>query len=92
MPEVPNPKSQLPDPTSLLALAHRYRTHGAQALHLVTPIAIAAAAVMAPTPAVLVVPNPTAAPTIEKRLRDMIRVDALPVFLQFRNDLVVIVP
>lgn len=62
------------------------------ARHLIAPIAFAAAAVMAPAAAVLVVPNPTTAPTIEKRLGNMVRIDALPVFLQLRNDLVVVIP
>lgn len=47
---------------------------------------------MAPAATVLVEPNPAAIPTVEKRLRDMIWVDALPVLLQLRNDLVVVIP
>ncbi len=47
---------------------------------------------MAPAATILVVPNPTATPAIEKRLGNMVWIDALPVFLQLRNDFVVVIP
>lgn len=46
---------------------------------------------MAPAATIFLEPNPTAAPTMEKGLRDVCRVDTLPVLLQLRNDLVVVV-
>lgn len=63
----------------------------ATTIHLQAPVAMTAAAVMAPLVTVRVERNPTARPAFEMGLRNVLRVDALPVLLQLRNDLVVVV-
>lgn len=60
-------------------------------IHLLARVAFAGTTVMAPFVTVFVEPNPTAMPTMEKGLSDMFRVDALLIFLQLRNDLVIVV-
>ncbi len=46
---------------------------------------------MAPAATICVEPNPTTPPAMEKGLGDLLGVNALPVLLQLRNDLVVVV-